>query len=48
MRAQALFFACLWLGLASAYYVPGTYPEEFQKGDLLQGEALEGSACVEA
>ena len=26
------------LNVASAYYVPGTYPQEFFVGDHLQGE----------
>ncbi len=28
----------LLLGLASAYYVPGTYPQEFRQGAILRGE----------
>ena len=35
LRALLLLAA---LGAASAYYVPGTYPQEFFVGDKLQGE----------
>lgn len=31
---------CLMLRLCSAYYLPGTYPQEFFKGDQIQGELV--------
>lgn len=34
--ARLLLLAGL-IGIASAYYVPGTYPQEFNVGDQLQG-----------
>ena len=43
MRSWRGLQGYLLLGLAccsSAYYLPGTYPQEFSMGQSLQGEAL--------
>ncbi len=32
--------ACILLSGANAYYLPGTYPREFLKGHIIQGEVL--------
>ncbi len=38
-RHLPILAALLLLGSAQAYYVPGTYPQEFKVGDVLQGGA---------
>ena len=35
--STAAALVLLLVQLASAYYLPGTYPQEFHKGDTLQG-----------
>jgi hypothetical protein len=44
MGRLPLLFLGLLAALApiQAYYVPGTYPQEFYKGDQLQGAAAKG------
>ncbi len=38
LRTGGLLALLLCLGTASAYYLPGTYPQEFLVGDVIQGE----------
>ena len=37
-RGLQVAVALLLLQLASAYYLPGTYPQEFRVGDPLHGK----------
>ena len=37
-RTGGLLALLLCLGTASAYYLPGTYPQEFLVGDVIQGK----------
>ena len=48
--AAALLLLAAWCGTGHAYYVPGTYPQEFWPGDTIQGafwrEKEEGSRAA--
>ena len=43
MGLSAKVLACVaFIGLAHAYYVPGTYPREFKIGEVLSGASIPG------
>lgn len=43
MAIGRLLLLCVAIGAATAYYVPGTYPQEFYVGDHLQGLTTRGN-----
>lgn len=45
-RLLAVAALVLLAGAAQAYYLPGTYPQEFLIGDVIQGEHLGGEVCL--
>lgn len=47
-RLLAVAALVLLAGAAQAYYLPGTYPQEFLIGDVIQGEHLGGGAVLAA
>lgn len=47
-RLLAVAALVLLAGAAQAYYLPGTYPQEFLIGDVIQGEHLGGEAVLAA
>lgn len=49
MQQRGVVLAVVLLAAAAccqAYYLPGTYPQEFRKGDIIQGEQERGRGRV--